>query len=35
MGWIIFICVYVIGAVWLYYEFKNAPEVPKELEDLF
>ena len=35
MGWIIFGCFYIVGMAWLAYEIKNAPEVPKELEDLF
>lgn len=37
MGWIWIILgyFYIIGIVWLMYEVKNAPEVPKDLEDLF
>jgi hypothetical protein len=27
--------IYLIGFCWLGYEIKNAPEVPKDLEDLF
>lgn len=35
MGWIIFGILYLMGVLWLIYEIKHAPEVPKELEDLF
>lgn len=27
--------IYLIGFCWLRHEIKNAPEVPKDLEDLF
>lgn len=35
MGWIILGVIWLLGLIWLIWEIKHAPEVPKELEYLF
>jgi len=35
MGLLIIGIIWLLGFIWLGWEIKHAPEVPKELEDLF